>query len=375
MHFTNMNYLSSKEDNAMSTGYFHRVAKETPTKVWVNNPSALEVQEAIEAGAVCCTTNPSYISKVITQEVDYLNGVIDKIIDDVEDNNIAAERVYHVTAHRIIKAFLPIYEESEGKYGYVTIQGDPRLDKDPDLIVEEALRGRKLGPNFMAKIPVTKAGIEALERLVEKDVPLCATEIFSMSQAVHMCEVYQDAADRCGKHPPFFVTHITGIFDQLFQETVKKEHIVISPNFLEQSGCILARKEFRILKQRKYPGTMLGGGARNLSHFTEMVGGDLAVTLNWSTMEELIRVDGPVVSRIDVDVPQTMIDELCEKLPNFHRAYEEGALSVEEYEDFGPVVFFRTNFLNGYTRLLDAIADRRLLKKGRGSHRILLVNA
>jgi transaldolase len=224
----------------------------------------------------------------------------------------------------------------------------------------------------MAKIPVIKSGIEALERLVEKDVPLCATEVFSISQAVHMCEVYQNAVDRYGKQPPFYVTHITGIFDQLFQETVKKERIDITPGILQQAGCILARKEYQILKQRGYPGTMLGGGARSLIHFTEMVGGDLAVTLNWSTMEELIEADSEVVPRIDVEVPPVIVDELCDMLPNFRRAYEEGALPVEEYEDFGPVVFFRTNFLNGYTRLLDAIADRRLLKQGKASPHTVL---
>jgi hypothetical protein len=31
----------------------------------------------------------------------------------------------------------------------------------------------------------------------------------------------------------------------------------------------------------------------------------------------------------------------------------------KEYEDFGPLVLFRTNFLNGYARLIDEIADRR----------------
>ena len=349
----------------MLSGYFHRVAKDTPTRVWVNNPSGQELQDAIEAGAVSCTTNPSYCSKVILQEPDYLNNVIDNVIERETDNNAAAERVYHVAAQRAIDAFRPIYKESEALHGYVTMQGDPRLDRNPDAIVEEAMRCRGLGPNVMAKIPVTKAGIEALERLVEKDVPVCATEIFSISQAVDMCNVFQRAADRSGKHPPFYVTHITGIFDQLFEESVKKEHIEIPSDVLRQAGCIIARKEYRLLTDRSYPGTMLGGGARSLLHFTEMVGGDLAITLNWSTMEELIEANGPVVGRIDAEVPQSVIDELCEKLPNFQRAYEECALAREEYEDFGPVVLFRTMFLNGYTRLLDAIADRRLRRRRR----------
>lgn len=48
-----------------------------------------------------------------------------------------------------------------------------------------------------------------------------------------------------------------------------------------------------------------------------MVGGDLAVTLNWNTMEELVAVDGKVVCRIDDDAPQSIVNELCDRLPNF----------------------------------------------------------
>ncbi len=348
----------------MLKGYFHQVAEETPTKVWVNNPRSSELQKAIEAGAVSCTTNPSYCSTVMRLEPDYLRGVIDQVIEEIGDNDATAMRVYQIATERVLRAFLPVYEVSKGEHGYVTMQGDPRLDADPDAIAEESLECQKLGPNFMAKIPVTEAGIEAMERLVEKDVPICATEIFSIAQVVEMCEVYQRAASRSGKYPPFYVTHITGIFDQYWQGVVKNEHIDISPDALAQAGCIIARKEYRILKERGYPGIFLGGGARGLHHFTEMVGGDLAVTLNWTTMEELIEADYPVVSRIDAEAPESVVDELCEKLPNFSRAYYEDALPVEEYKDFGPVVFFRTMFLNGYNRLLDEIADRRLLHSG-----------
>ena len=343
----------------MPSGYFHRVAQETPTRLWINNPMGSDIKRAIEAGAVSCTTNPSYCSKLLRGDADYVRGVIDSIIEQIEDNDVAAERVYQIVSQRVMRGFLPTYEASKGAYGYVTMQGDPRLDTDPDAIVEEALRGRKLGENFMAKIPVTWAGIQAMERLVERDVPICATEIFSVSQAIHMCEVYQRASQKSGKHPPFYVTHITGIFDQLFRETAENEHIDISADALAQAGCAIARKEYRILKEQGYPGTLLGGGARGLYHFTEMVGGNVHITINWSMAQELIEADGSVVSRIDVEPPQSVVDELCEELPNFRRAYCEGAISVKEFKDFGPVVLFRTMFLNGYSRLLDEIAERR----------------
>jgi hypothetical protein len=73
----------------------------------------------------------------------------------------------------------------------------------------------------------------------------------------------------------------------------------------------------------------------------------------------LIEGNGPVVSRTDSQAQQSVIDELCEKVPNLRRAFYEDARPLEEFTAFGPLDFFKTMFLNGYTRLVDEIADRR----------------
>jgi transaldolase len=337
---------------------------QTPTRFWINNPTAEDVERALAAGAVNCTTNPSYCSKLLQTEPDYIRGIIDKVVREVKDNDTAAERVYLEAASRVMRMFLPLYEASGGSQGYVTIQDDPRRDEDPEEIVKAALRGQSLGPNFMAKIPVIESGMEAIEELVGRNVPLCVTEIFCVTQAIDVCERYKRAAEKSGNHPPFFVTHITGIFDQYLSGLVKNERIDVSPEVLEQAGCTIARKQYRILKERAYEGIMLGGGARGLQHFTEFVGGDVHITINWSTAQELIERDGPVVSRIDTPASQGVIDELSEKLPNYRRAYDEDAISAQEYADFGPLVFFKTMFLNGYCRLVDEIAERRARVSG-----------
>jgi len=345
----------------MSTGYFHRVAQETPTRIWVNNPSIEENTLAIEAGAISCTTNPSYCSKLLSSDPDHIRAIIDAVIQETDDNDHAAELVYKRAVQPILEEFLPLYEASAGKQGFVTVQGDPRLDEDAEAIIEESLRYRELGENYMAKIPCNHAGILAIEKLVTMNVPICATEIFSVAQAVYVCELYEKTCQDAGVSPPFFVTHITGIFDQLWQSQVKAEHIDIAPELLEQAGTVVARKQHHIIRERGYSVGILGGGARNLEHFTEIVGGDFHVTLNWRDIKALIDEDRHVANRIDVELSEAEINELIEKLPNFRRAYFEDAHTPEQFTDFGPLVFFRTMFLNGYARLLDEIINRRAL--------------
>jgi transaldolase len=54
-----------------------------------------------------------------------------------------------------------------------------------------------------------------------------------------------------------------------------------------------------------------------------------------------------------------VIDELLEKLPDFRRGYLEDGLEVEEFEEFGPVVLFRSSFTQSWRRVLGMIQERR----------------
>jgi transaldolase len=114
------------------------------------------------------------------------------------------------------------------------------------------------------------------------------------------------------------------------------------------------------MKERNYPVGFIGGGARGLHHFTEMVGADACITINWSgTADELVKTDPPVLQRFFMPTPLSVIDELVQKIEDYRRGYFAGALRAEEYESFGPVVLFRTMFEKAWSDALGAIAARR----------------
>lgn len=339
--------------------YFHRVAAESGTRVWINNPSLDELRSSIEAGAINGTTNPAYGSKLLKSDTAYMHGVIDRVVADVVDDSDSADRVYQVISKRFMEEFLPLYESSRGTQGLVTMQDDPRRDEETDLIVEATMRHANVAPNYMAKIPVIESGMEAMARLVEENIPMCATEVFSIAQAVAMCDVYIEASKKCSKSPPFYLTHITGIYDEEIQQQVKTQGIEIDPALLRLAGTIVMRKQFRMIKALKYPTVMLGGGARGTHHFTEWVGRDAHVTINWSTFEELFALDPPIEDRIDVIDSEDAISELRDKVPDFRRAYDDDGLKPEEFAGFAPLLRFRRNFIDGCDAVLDEIAERR----------------
>jgi transaldolase len=65
------------------------------------------------------------------------------------------------------------------------------------------------------------------------------------------------------------------------------------------------------------------------------------------------------VYRLFNPVPQKVIDELMEKLPDFKRGYLDDGLEIEEFEDFGPVRLFRSMFTSSWQRVLELIKERR----------------
>jgi len=343
----------------MARDYFHRVSAETKTRVWVNNPSLSDLTNAIDAGAVNGTTNPAYGAKLLKTEHDYMVGVIQSVVSDFSDDHQAADRIYQIISARFMQEFMPLYESSGGREGFVTMQDDPRNDEAPEPIIESTLRHAKVGVNYMAKIPVIEAGMAAMERLVELNTPICATEIFSIAQAVAMCELYAAAAAKSGNAPPFYLTHITGIYDEEIQSQVAAQGIDISQDVLLQAGTIVMRKQYRVIKERGFATTMLGGGARAPYHFTEWVGGDAHITINYSTFEELFALDPPVVNRIDAEDDAAVIAELRDKIPDFRRAYDDDGLAPHEFADFKPLLRFRNNFIDGCDAVLAEVAKHR----------------
>jgi transaldolase len=346
----------------LSERYFQRVTRQSPTKFWINNPTRDQADWAIAEGALGCTNNPSYSQKMIDHPVEgaYASNLLDEALRENGDNEEAIALFQRKLVKPIADKFMAVYNRNPQQDGFVSIQGDPINEHDPTVIIHDALENRKLGKNICCKIPTTSAGLAAMEALVTEDVPLNATEIFGVSQMISICEMYEKVARKSGKAPKLYVSHIAGIYDDYLQAYVKDQQIDISPDVLHQAGLAVARKVYRIMQERGYRATFIGGGARGLHHFTEMVGGDVCITINWEgTADKLLESNPPVIYRLFNPVPQKVIDELMEKLPDFKRGYLEDGLAVAEYEHFGPVELFRSIFTSSWKRIQAIIVERR----------------
>ncbi|NCF68826.1 MAG: hypothetical protein GWP61_22935 [Chloroflexi bacterium] len=346
----------------MNKTYFHRVTSQSPTMFWINNPTRTQADLALDHGALGCTNNPSYTQKMLVhlEEGEYAKQVLTEVLQEIDDDRKAAIEFQARMCKPIAEKFMPLWEQSGGVHGWVSIQGDPFADDNAQDIIDQALDNRKVSPNICCKIPLTEPGLEAIEKLIQLDVPMNSTEIFGVSQMVALAETYEKVGRETGKYPMMFMSHIAGIYDDYLRNYVQENDVQISPDVLHQAGLAAARKVYRIMTERAYKCTFIGGGARGLHHFTEMVGGRVVVTINWAgTADKLLEQNPPVMYRLFNPVPDKVIDELMEKLPDFRRGYLEDGLSIEEFEDFGPVQLFNSAFTKSWGIVLDTIKEQR----------------
>ena len=346
----------------MKNTYFHRVTAITPTRFWINNVTREEAELAIAHGAVGCTQNPSYPWKMLTHETEssYALSILDRLIqEEADDNEVQIKFQRELVGHVAQNSFMRVYEQSNGKNGYVSIQGDP-FREDVDTIVKYALFNREASPNIMAKIPVTKDGLEAIEYLASRMVPINATEVMSVRQALEACEAYRRGSKGLVNPAPMYYSHISGILDEYLHNWVRDNGADVDADALWQAGIAAAKKTYAMTKDAYPEVGFIGGGARGLQHFTEMVGANAVVTINWKgTAEDLVQQNPKVLNRFAQPTPHWVLDHLLDKVPDFEKAYMVNKIKTEDYEEFGPVVLFRTSFEDAWRNANAFIAKRR----------------
>lgn len=343
--------------------YFHRVQAQTPTRYWINNPSQEQAVMAIEEGAVGCTCNPSYLSKMLNdpKERPFIEQRIDTLVKEEADDTRVVEKLQTEMVCRIAELFLPIYEQSNAKQGLVSIQGDP-FNENTETILSYGLHNAAQMPNITPKVPIVLDGLIALKELLLEGISINTTEIFAMRQFHEVADVYDEVCSKVSRPPTVFYSHIAGIFDEYLAGYVKDNGIDISPDVLWHAGGAMARRMEQARLERGSHVRMISGGARGLHHFTEMVGAEAQVTINWpGTSDKLLEQNPPVVQQFQRPIPYSVVEELCKKLPPFAACWHDDGLAPEQFLSFGPVVLFHSSFAKGWKAILTEVATRRAL--------------
>jgi transaldolase len=148
-----------------------------------------------------------------------------------------------------------------------------------------------------------------------------------------------------------------GRLDDWMRIVAERDDIAVDPDALDWAGIAAFKRAYAIYGERGYRTRLLAAAYRHRLHWTELVGGDVILTIthqwqarfNDSGIEPQPRMEVPVETRI--------VDELCERIPDFRRAYEPDGMVVPEFDTYGPTVRTLRGFIKSYHDLQASIRD------------------
>jgi transaldolase len=164
--------------------------------VWIDFLSRKFVQEGdleglIRDGVVGVTSNPTIFQGAIAEGDAY-----DEQIKELTATESEPKEIFLALARDDIRAacdlLRPVWDEGQGKDGWVSLEVDPNLAHDTQGTTDEAARLHALveRPNLLVKIPATVEGLTAIEESIAAGIPVNVTLIFSLERHRAVAEAY-----------------------------------------------------------------------------------------------------------------------------------------------------------------------------------------
>ena len=335
-----------------------------------------------EDGIRGVTSNPTIFEKAVSSGHDY-DAQLAELARERTTVPAAYQRIVTDDIRDAADVLRPVYDETRGNDGYVSLEVEPDLAHDTKATAARAAElfatvGR---PNVMIKIPGTREGIPAFEEAIASGVPVNVTLIFSVRRYGDVAEAYQRGVERllsAGGDPrkvasvaSFFVSRVDTAVDALLLATLerwpgspKAETALSLIGKLAVANAQAAYGRFREIVASDRWRKLAARGARaqrplwastgtknpkysDVKYVEELIGRDTVNTMPPQTMEAF-RNHGVVRDALSGSFPrakavlddfalmETGIEDVCERLE------AEGVAS----------------FLDSYRKLLGAIEGR-----------------
>jgi transaldolase len=183
-----------------------------------------------EDGLRGMTSNPTIFDKAIAGSQLY-----DEDIRRLSDQGRGAGQIFEALSVADVRAacdaFMPLYQESGGTDGFVSLEVSPTLAHDTEGSIHEAERLRQAvgRPNAMIKIPGTRAGLPAITHCIAAGINVNVTLLFSVVRYGEVIDAFLAGMERRLDHglplasvasvASFFVSRVDGKVDALLDRT------------------------------------------------------------------------------------------------------------------------------------------------------------
>jgi transaldolase len=187
------------------------------------------LQDFVDKGVRGVTSNPAIFEKAIAHSDDY-----NETLRECKGKDMSPQEIYEKLALEDIQmaadVLRPLYDETDGADGFVSLEVSPDLAYKTEETIAEARRLFKAvdRPNVLIKVPATPEGIPAIETLIGEGVNVNVTLMFSLQQYHDVAEAYLSGLEALAendedlKHTAsvasFFVSRVDVMVDEMLEE-------------------------------------------------------------------------------------------------------------------------------------------------------------
>ena len=338
-----------------------------------------ELEKLVNDGLRGITSNPSIFEEAITGSSDYDDDLkklagTDKTHREIYEA-LAVEDIQHAA-----DLLYPVYKETEGIDGYISLEASPALAYDTEGTIQEVRHLFTLvdRPNVMIKVPATAAGIPAIATLIGEGININITLMFSLADYEAVSDAYLRGLERLAATggdlsrvasvASFFVSRVDTAVDEQLDALINKNGASIARQLKGKIGIANAKMAYarymivfsserwqrlaaqgarvqRILfgstsvKNPEYPDTL---------YVDNLMGANTINTVPPATLEAL-RDHGKISSGLT-----TNLDEAREQLNHLARLGIDLEVITQQLQDDGVI-----KFAKAFDDLIESIAAER----------------
>jgi transaldolase / glucose-6-phosphate isomerase len=220
--------------------------------IWFDNISRGMIKKGelaalVQKGLRGVTSNPTIFEKAISGSADY-DDQLKRLIEQSPDMG-TGELIEHVMVKDIQAAadvLMPVYKQTNGGDGFVSIEVSPGNARETAATIEEVRRLWKTvqRENLMVKIPATREGLPAIEQMLSEGININITLLFAVDRYRDVANAYLRALEKrvaAGK-PIDHVASVASVFvsriDTLVDDMLQKKITAGGPNAERLRGLL-----------------------------------------------------------------------------------------------------------------------------------------
>lgn len=341
------------------------------------DPATIAAEGTMGFGGV--TTNPPLSLQAIQNDPDFWMHEIRRIAaenpaDDVEG---IYWKTYLEVVRRSAEMILPVYDASNGQYGYLSGQVDPRFVTDYDLMLAQGLELAALGRNVMVKIPGSAEGYRVIEELTARGISTNNTTSFTVPQYVECMDAVNRGLERAREAGidlsrwRSVITHMSARLGNVGDLKIQADlrGIALTPEEILHGEIAVLKRAYHHGKRTGHPSKMLQcsmrvtdegeGGSASSWHISKIAGGDFVYTCPPGYIAQLMQAEDRLpdfdAKSIDEEPPAEVIEKL-RQLPYFRQAYDFDGMLPAEFSRFGAFAATANEFAAATRRTVDFVA-------------------